>query len=39
MAIAAMSLALVVITLDLSALNVAVPAMQDAFHSSIGTIQ
>lgn len=39
MAIMAMSLALVVITLDLSALNVAVPAMERAFHSSIGTMQ
>lgn len=39
MAIVAMSLALVVITLDLSALNVAVPAMEDAFHSSVGTMQ
>jgi EmrB/QacA subfamily drug resistance transporter len=39
MALLAMSLALVVITLDLSALNVAVPAMQRAFHSSIGTMQ
>jgi EmrB/QacA subfamily drug resistance transporter len=35
----AMSLALVAITLDLSALNVAVPAMERAFHSSVGTMQ
>ena len=35
----AMSLALIAITLDLSALNVAVPAMEDAFQSSVGTIQ
>jgi EmrB/QacA subfamily drug resistance transporter len=35
----AMSIALVAITLDLSALNVAVPAMERAFGSSIGTIQ
>jgi EmrB/QacA subfamily drug resistance transporter len=39
MTIVAMSLALIVITLDLSALNVAVPAMQRSFHSDISTMQ
>lgn len=39
MVLAAMSLALIVITLDLSALNVALPAMQRSFHSDITTMQ
>jgi len=38
-AVLAMCAALIAITLDLSALNVAVPAMERAFNSSVGTIQ
>jgi EmrB/QacA subfamily drug resistance transporter len=39
MVMGAMSLALIVITLDLSALNVALPSMERAFHSDISTMQ